>query len=166
MGGCACGIQVVSVPLHMYVIVIFILPRYLYMALVCMDANFRLKNQLVSNYSQDPGLGIGMVYMLGRDQYEAYVLERADQNDVRNWSSFKLTLMGAEIALDQLLRWFPGARSGKQQIHEGLTIHRCRRGVLWMVGDGASMCSRKSTEGRTVRFHRFLHATNPADYCS
>jgi len=29
-----------------------------------MDANFRLKNQLVSNYSVDPGLGIGLAYMV------------------------------------------------------------------------------------------------------
>ncbi len=29
--------------------------QVLYQLLLCMDANFRLKNQLVSNYSQDPG---------------------------------------------------------------------------------------------------------------
>jgi hypothetical protein len=48
---------------------------------VCMDANFRLKNQLVSNYSQDPGLGIGMAYMVPRESYETYVLSRSDDND-------------------------------------------------------------------------------------
>ena len=50
---------------------------------VCMDANFRLKNQLVSNYSQDPGLGIGLAYMLPRKPYEDYVLNRANDEDVR-----------------------------------------------------------------------------------
>jgi hypothetical protein len=49
-----------------------------------MDANFRLKNQLVSNYSQDPGLGIGMAYMLPREAYETYVLTQADDKDVSN----------------------------------------------------------------------------------
>ncbi len=47
-----------------------------------MDANFRLKNQLVSNYSQDPGLGTGWAYMVRREPYEEYVLSRADDADV------------------------------------------------------------------------------------
>jgi len=49
---------------------------------VCMDANFRLKNQMVSNYSQDPGLGIGLAYMLPREAYEDYVLNQANEDDV------------------------------------------------------------------------------------
>lgn len=48
-----------------------------------MDANFRLKNQLVSNYSQDPGLGIGWAYMVPRVPYENYVLRWANDDDVR-----------------------------------------------------------------------------------
>ena len=52
------------------------------MVMICMDANFRLKNQLVSNYSQDPGLGIGWAYLLPRLPYEKYVLSRADDDDV------------------------------------------------------------------------------------
>jgi hypothetical protein len=51
-----------------------------------MDANFRLKNQLVSNYSQDPGLGTGWAYMVPREGYEAYVLSRASEQDVSNIS--------------------------------------------------------------------------------
>lgn len=47
-----------------------------------MDANFRLKNQLVSNYSQDPGLGIGWAFMVPRQSYEEYVLSRANDEDV------------------------------------------------------------------------------------
>jgi len=52
------------------------------MAIICMDANFRLKNNLVSNYSQDPGLGVGWAYMLQRKPYEAYVASRATDEDV------------------------------------------------------------------------------------
>lgn len=48
-----------------------------------MDANFRLKNNLVSNLSTDPGLGGGMAYMVSREPYEAYVLSQADAEDVR-----------------------------------------------------------------------------------
>lgn len=47
-----------------------------------MDANFRLKNQLVSSYSADPGLGIGMAYFIPREGYEDYVLSKASQGDV------------------------------------------------------------------------------------
>jgi hypothetical protein len=52
------------------------------MLFLCMDANFRLKNQLVSNYSQDPGLGIGLAYMVPRKPYEDYILSRVDDADV------------------------------------------------------------------------------------
>ncbi len=52
------------------------------MLLICMDANFRLKNHLVSNFSSDPGLWNGMAYMAPRAPYEAYVLSQADANDV------------------------------------------------------------------------------------
>jgi len=48
-----------------------------------MDANFRLKNNLVSNYSQDPGLGIGWAYLVPRVAYEMYVLSRASDENVR-----------------------------------------------------------------------------------
>jgi len=52
------------------------------MLFLCMDANFRLKNQMVSNYSQDPGLGTGWAYMVPREGYESYVLSRASDGDV------------------------------------------------------------------------------------
>lgn len=58
------------------------LVRFLYTLIVCMDANFRLKNQLVSNYSQDPGLGIGLAYMVPREPAEQYALSRASDADV------------------------------------------------------------------------------------
>jgi hypothetical protein len=54
---------------------------------ICMDANFRLKNQMVSNYSQDPGLGIGLAYMVSRQPYEEYVLSRSNDSDVSNAAS-------------------------------------------------------------------------------
>ena len=41
-----------------------------------------MKNQLVSNYSVDPGLGIGMSYMVPRESFEAYVRSRVDDVDM------------------------------------------------------------------------------------
>ena len=51
----------------------------------------------MSNYSQDPGLGIGWAYMLPREEYEAYVLSRASDGDVR------ITLFHPLYATDRLL---------------------------------------------------------------
>ena len=47
-----------------------------------MDANFRLKNHLNSNFSVDPGLWDGIGYMVPRLPYESYVLSQADAEDV------------------------------------------------------------------------------------
>ncbi|PPQ81774.1 hypothetical protein CVT26_010082 [Gymnopilus dilepis] len=63
--------------------------KFLYMIFLCMDANFRLKNQLVSNYSQDPGLGIGWAYMVPRKPYEQYVLSRANDDDISTCVGFQ-----------------------------------------------------------------------------
>ena len=52
-----------------------------------MDANFRLKNQLVSSFSADPGLGIGMAYMVPQEPYESYVFSRAQDADVSLFKS-------------------------------------------------------------------------------
>jgi len=60
------------------------------MMFVAIDANFRLKNQLVSNYSQDPGLGIGWAYMLPREEYESYVLSRAKDEDMSSYGLLSL----------------------------------------------------------------------------
>lgn len=65
-----------------------------------MDANFRLKNQLVSNYSQDPGLGIGMAYMVPRESYENYILSRSDDNDASLLSFMMITFDILNLFLD------------------------------------------------------------------
>ncbi|PPQ77173.1 hypothetical protein CVT26_008093 [Gymnopilus dilepis] len=63
--------------------------KYLFLMIICMDANFRLKNQVVSNYSQDPGLGIGWAYLLPRHEYESYVLSRASDEDISTCVGFQ-----------------------------------------------------------------------------
>ncbi|KAF8057953.1 hypothetical protein FPV67DRAFT_1676638 [Lyophyllum atratum] len=62
--------------------------RFLYTTMVAMDANFRLKQQLVSSYSQDPGLGTGLSYMVRREPYEKYVLSKASQGDISTCVGF------------------------------------------------------------------------------
>jgi hypothetical protein len=47
-----------------------------------MDANFHLKNQLISNYSTDPGLGIRWAYFVSHAPYESYVLSQTDTDEV------------------------------------------------------------------------------------
>ncbi|KAF8151059.1 hypothetical protein BJ912DRAFT_938171 [Pholiota molesta] len=49
----------------------------------------RIQNQLVSNYSQDPGLGIGWAYMVPRKPYEAYVLSKASEEDISTCVGFQ-----------------------------------------------------------------------------
>jgi len=65
------------------------------MMIVCMDANFRLKNQIVSNYSQDPGLGIGWAYMVPRIPYKQYVLSRTNDTDVSFHSDHHVVVLTA-----------------------------------------------------------------------
>uniref|UniRef100_A0A8H7XN35 CxC2-like cysteine cluster KDZ transposase-associated domain-containing protein n=2 Tax=Psilocybe cubensis TaxID=181762 RepID=A0A8H7XN35_PSICU len=63
--------------------------KFLYMVMICMDANFRLKNQMVSNWSQDPGLGIGWAYMIPLKGYEEYVKSRLSDKDISTCVGFQ-----------------------------------------------------------------------------
>jgi len=56
--------------------------RFLYALVVCLDANFRLKNLVVSSYSRDPNLGIGWAYMVERSAYEKWIKSRTNEEDV------------------------------------------------------------------------------------
>ncbi|SJL10439.1 uncharacterized protein ARMOST_13825 [Armillaria ostoyae] len=47
-----------------------------------MDANFCLKNQMVSSYSRDPGLGIGLGYFVPRAPFEEYVINHTSDEDI------------------------------------------------------------------------------------
>ena len=62
--------------------------KFLYAIIYCIDANFRLKNQLVSSFSADPGLGIGMAYMLPCGAYDRYVLSHASDSDISTCVGF------------------------------------------------------------------------------
>ncbi|PPQ99597.1 hypothetical protein CVT26_009183 [Gymnopilus dilepis] len=78
--------------------------RFLYMMFICMDANFRLKNQLVSSYSQDPGLGTGWAYMVEREPYEKYVLSQVNDEEISSCVGFQ-ALAQANTKFSQGLRY-------------------------------------------------------------
>jgi hypothetical protein len=54
----------------------------MYSLFVTLDANFRLKNQLVSSYTRDPGLGTGLAYFVPTQPYNEFLLERVSEKDV------------------------------------------------------------------------------------
>ncbi len=47
-----------------------------------MDANLRLKNQLVSSFSRDPPLGLGWAYFVEQAPYEEYIKKLMHEDDV------------------------------------------------------------------------------------
>ncbi|PPQ89812.1 hypothetical protein CVT25_007401 [Psilocybe cyanescens] len=98
--------------------------KFLYAMIICMDANFHMKNQLISNYSQDPGLGIGWAYMVPREKYEAYVLSRANDEDIS-------TCVGFQALAKANTKFSVGLR------YTGLSLTVCRRSeMIFPVGVG------------------------------
>ncbi|PBK79755.1 hypothetical protein ARMGADRAFT_1040561 [Armillaria gallica] len=62
--------------------------KFLYVLLLCMDANFHLKNQMASLYSWDPELGIGWGYFVPREPYDAYVLNHTSDEYISTCVGF------------------------------------------------------------------------------
>ncbi|SJK99852.1 uncharacterized protein ARMOST_03163 [Armillaria ostoyae] len=62
--------------------------QFLYTLIICMDANFCLKNQIVSSFSRDPGLGIGWAYFVPKPTYDAYVLNHMSDKDISTCIGF------------------------------------------------------------------------------
>ncbi|KAL0574845.1 hypothetical protein V5O48_007118 [Marasmius crinis-equi] len=56
--------------------------RLLYALRLCMDANFRLKEQLVSSHSRDPALVDGLGYFVKRKPYDAWVESKGDTDEI------------------------------------------------------------------------------------
>ncbi|KAL0563618.1 hypothetical protein V5O48_018447, partial [Marasmius crinis-equi] len=54
---------------------------FLYWLCLCLDANFRLKEQFVSSHSRDPALCDGQGYFVGRKPYEDWVEENKSRED-------------------------------------------------------------------------------------
>ncbi|KAJ7038747.1 hypothetical protein C8F04DRAFT_909699, partial [Mycena alexandri] len=61
--------------------------QFLYMLLLAMDANFRLKNRLRANETQDPSLGSGLGYFVEEDGYKKHITNYVAEKDVGQISS-------------------------------------------------------------------------------
>ncbi|KAH7917395.1 hypothetical protein BV22DRAFT_1026398 [Leucogyrophana mollusca] len=95
------------VPTHLSFLTIWancwVTRRFLYVLILVMDANFRLKNGMRSTEAADPGLHTGLAYFLPRVLYNAHILKHASQKDISTCSRFK-TLAHAESKFSMGLR--------------------------------------------------------------
>lgn len=57
-------------------------PRYLFYKFVATDANFRLRNKLVSSQAKNPTLGDGFAYFVPYNDYIEWVKRFVDQAEV------------------------------------------------------------------------------------
>ncbi|KAL0568344.1 hypothetical protein V5O48_013640 [Marasmius crinis-equi] len=62
--------------------------RFLYALYLCLDFNFRLKNQLVSSWTRDPGIGDSWSYFVPRKPYEEHIAKHMDEKDVSTCVGF------------------------------------------------------------------------------
>ncbi|PBK83329.1 hypothetical protein ARMGADRAFT_1048466 [Armillaria gallica] len=96
--------------------------RFLYVLLLCMDANFWLKNQIASSYFHDPGLSIGWGYFVPRKPYNEYVLNHTSDEDIS-------TCVGFAALAKQDTKFLKGLR------YTGVGAVSCARGefLIWLV---------------------------------
>lgn len=62
--------------------------RFLYVLIVALDANFRLKNLMCSSLKKDPRLHTGFAYFPEDAPYQKHILKYATQKDVRHYLKF------------------------------------------------------------------------------
>lgn len=98
-----------------------------------MDANFRLKNQLVSNFSIDPGLGIGMSYMVQHEDYEGYVKSREKDPAVSLPTLFMTWFLLTGLPLGRGFKglWPSSCRKSPHKIQQKFTLHGRNGRILW-----------------------------------
>ncbi|KAJ7470067.1 hypothetical protein B0H11DRAFT_1730986 [Mycena galericulata] len=66
--------------------------RFLYMLLLALDANFRLKNRLRANERQDPSLGSGLGYFVESGPYKEHLRHYVAEKDVSSCIAFAALL--------------------------------------------------------------------------
>ncbi|KAJ7436521.1 hypothetical protein B0H11DRAFT_1754802 [Mycena galericulata] len=66
--------------------------RFLYMLLLALDANFRLKNRLRANERQDPSLGSGLGYFVDSGPYKEHLRHYVAEKDVSSCIAFAALL--------------------------------------------------------------------------
>ncbi|KAJ7093629.1 hypothetical protein C8R43DRAFT_908083 [Mycena crocata] len=66
--------------------------RFLYMLILALDANFRLKNRLRANEHQDPSLGAGLTYFVEPTEYKKHLKNYVAEKDVSSCIAFAALL--------------------------------------------------------------------------
>ncbi|KAE9403584.1 hypothetical protein BT96DRAFT_990028 [Gymnopus androsaceus JB14] len=98
----------------------------LYALRVAMDANFHLKEQLVSSHSRDPGLNNGKGYFVPQEPYEQYVLSLASEEDIS-------TCVGFQAIIKATTQFSKGLQ------YTGVAAVGCVRGEMWLPNRAGSM---------------------------
>ncbi|KAE9394197.1 hypothetical protein BT96DRAFT_958865 [Gymnopus androsaceus JB14] len=120
----------------------------LYALRVAMDANFRLKEQLVSSHSRDPGLNDGKGYFVQREPYEKYILSLASEDDIS-------TCIGFQAIIKATMRFSKGLR------YTGVGAVGCARGEMWLpngagnLQKGETVCALSSVCILSKNYHRY-----------
>ncbi|KAL0570387.1 hypothetical protein V5O48_011577 [Marasmius crinis-equi] len=100
--------------------------QFLYSLMVCVDFNFRLKGQLVSSWTRDPGLGDGWSYFVPRKPYEEYIKKHVSEDNVSTCSGF--------VALAQ-----QNPRSSKGLRYTGVGATVCARSEMVLANGVANL---------------------------
>ncbi|KJA13135.1 hypothetical protein HYPSUDRAFT_209799 [Hypholoma sublateritium FD-334 SS-4] len=136
--------------------------QFLYMYLICMDANFRLKNRLISNLSVDPGLWNGLAYMALRSPYEAYVLSQADEKDISTCVGFQ-ALAKATTQSTRGLRYtgVGAAMCGRSEMVLPNSVANLQKGERYANMDYVFASAIKSTKLLLVAISYDISLPNP-----
>ncbi|KAF9003812.1 hypothetical protein BDZ89DRAFT_1145888 [Hymenopellis radicata] len=62
---------------------------FIYQLFIGLDANFRLRNRLVSTHERDPSLADGMAYFVPRAEYVSHIRNFINQNEMSSCSGFQ-----------------------------------------------------------------------------
>ncbi|PPQ74198.1 hypothetical protein CVT24_012717 [Panaeolus cyanescens] len=120
--------------------------QFLYRAYTAMDANFRLKNQLVSSYSQSPDLDDGLAFMVPRKPYEAYQLQQKKDDDISTCVGFQAMLQ-ANTRFSRGLRYtgVAGVFCARSETVLPLGLGNLQKGERFSVMDYVFACAIKNS---------------------
>lgn len=59
--------------------------RFLYMTVIALNANFRLRRRTISNEERDPAMSSGWGYFVEDKSYREFLKKRVDSDEVRSY---------------------------------------------------------------------------------
>ncbi|THU99435.1 hypothetical protein K435DRAFT_794947 [Dendrothele bispora CBS 962.96] len=78
---------------------------FLYTLFIAIDANFRLRNRVVSNEHRSPILGDGFAYIVPSSPYKEHVKQHVDQEDMSSCSGFQAMFLANSRNVQGLRVW-------------------------------------------------------------